>query len=114
MSAAGIFLLLAFLVGAAAIIAWPLLQNQGQTKPGGGALSGLAQLQAEHEAILIAVRDLDFDYQTGKLTQEDYSAQRESLIQRGVEILKLIDERQDALIEEAVGAHRPEHKVAKS
>jgi hypothetical protein len=114
MSVAGIFLLLAFLVGAAAIIAWPLLQNQGETKPRGGALSGVAQLQAEHEAILIAVRDLDFDYQTGKLTQEDYTAQRESLIQRGVEILKLIDERQNDLIEEAVRAHRPEHKVAKS
>jgi hypothetical protein len=114
MSVAGIFLLLAFLVGAAAILAWPLLQNQGATKSEGNALSSMAQLQADHEAILIAVRDLDFDYQTGKLTQEDYTAQRERLIQRGVDILKLIDERQDDVIEAAVRAHRPEHKGAKS
>lgn len=107
-------MLLAFLVGAATIIGWPLLQNQSETKTSGSALSSLAQLQAEHEAILNAVRDLDFDYQTGKLIQEDYTTQRESLIQRGVDILKLVDEREHDLIEEAVRAHRPKHKAAKS
>ena len=114
MSVAGIFLLLAFLVGAAAVIAWPLLRQQGETNSEGGTISVVAQLQAQHEAVLVAIRDLDFDYQTGKFTQEDYAAQRERLIQQGVEILKQIDTRESDLIEGAVQARRTARKGAKS
>jgi hypothetical protein len=111
MSVAGIFLLLAFLAGAALIVLWPLLQagresTSGDVAAAAPALSILDRLHAEHESILQAIRDLDFDYQTGKLTEEDYAAQRESLMQRGVETLKHIDARQSDLIEEAVRAQR--------
>jgi hypothetical protein len=108
MSVAGIFLLLAFLAGAALIVLWPLLQPERQPTTGEAApaLSSLDRLHAEHESILQAIRDLDFDFQTGKLTDEDYRAQRESLVQRGVETLKLIDAQQSDLIEDAVRAQR--------
>ncbi len=111
MSVAGIFLLLAFLAGVVAIVVWPLLQGQQGSPTGHGSstLSGIARLQADHEAILIAVRDLDFDFQTGKLTEEDYRSQRESLMQRGVELLKQIDTQQSNLIEDAVRAQRDAH-----
>ncbi len=106
MSPSGIALLLAFLAGGAVFVMWPFLtQRTGQTTENEPSrLSRIAQLQAEREAILISVRDLDFDYQTG--TEEDYLMQRENLMDRGVEILKQIDAEQSVAIEAAVQARR--------
>jgi hypothetical protein len=104
MSTGGIFLLLAFLVMVAVFVIWPLIikrETAHRTKP-----SQLEQLHAEHEAVLIAIRDLDFDYQTGKLLQQDYTTQRELLIQRGVELLKQIDALESDTIEKAVQVRR--------
>ena len=107
MSVAGLFLLIMLFASVAIVVLWPLLQSQDKAIPaeqseGQPTLSALAQLQAEHEAVLISVRDLDFDYQTGKLTEDEYLAQRERLMQRGVEILKQIDAQRSDLIERAV------------
>lgn len=48
-------------------------------------------LSAERESLLIALRDLDFDHATGKITTEDYTPQRAELVTRGVAILKQLD-----------------------
>ncbi len=107
MSVAGLFLLIMLFASVALVVLWPLLQSRNKAEPVAEAESrstpsALAQLQAQHESILIAVRDLDFDYQTGKLTEDEYLAQRESLMQRGVDILKQIDAQRSDLIERAV------------
>ncbi len=107
MSIAGLFLLIMLFASAAIVVLWPLLQSQDKRAPAEQRESRttpsvLAQLQAQHEAILISVRDLDFDYQTGKLTEDEYLDQREGLMQRGVEILKQIDSQRSDLIERAV------------
>jgi len=113
MSPSGIALLLAFLVGGAVFVAWPFIaarQPADQQKDKHESrLFQVAQLQSEREAILNSVRDLDFDYQTGKLSEEDYLAQRESLMSRGVEILRQIDNEQSEAIEAAVQARRGQH-----
>jgi hypothetical protein len=110
MSPGGIALLFALFVGGAVFVMWPFLTSRKSTeespKSKMSPLVQISQLQAEREAILISVRDLDFDYQTGKLTEEDYLTQRESLMGRGVEILKQIDAEQSAAIEAAVQARR--------
>ena len=49
------------------------------------------KLLAERNTVLIAIRDLDFDFQTGKLLEADYRAMREKYAARGVEILKELD-----------------------
>jgi hypothetical protein len=49
------------------------------------------QLLAERDALYVAIRDLDFDFQTGKLIEADYAAVREEYMARGVEILKQLD-----------------------
>ncbi len=49
------------------------------------------KLQAERNTVLTALRDLDFDFQTGKLREVDYRATREKYAARGVEILKELD-----------------------
>jgi hypothetical protein len=122
-STAGFILLLAFIIGAAAIILWPLIQTKPssestdgttKSKTGRGALTAIARLQAENEAILTAIRDLDFDFQTGKLTTEDYSAERDRLLTRGAETLRLIDEHQGEAIEDAVRTERSAKAAEKS
>ena len=122
MSTAGFILLLAFIIGAAAIILWPLIQTKPSSastdgtakKTGRGALTAIAQLQTEHEAILTAIRDLDFDFQTGKLTTEDYSTERDRLLIRGAETLRLIDQHQGEAIEDAVRSERNAKAAEKS
>ena len=98
MSASGLLLLAAFLVGAAAFVLWPFIaarwlgREDAALEPPLRLISKAEQLQAEHEALLRAVRDLDFDFETDQVGEEDYHLQREALMQRGVEILQQIDE----------------------
>ena len=49
------------------------------------------QLGAQRDSILTAVRDLDFDHVTGKIADEDYTAQRALLMARGADVLKQLD-----------------------
>ena len=109
MSVSGIALFVMFLVGCAVFALWPVLFARKQAShiddlP--GPLAEVATLQAEREAVLTAVRDLDFDYQTGKFSEEDYLAQRESLMEHGVAILKQIDAIESEAIEAAVRSRR--------
>jgi rubrerythrin len=53
--------------------------------------SSREKLLAERNTVLTALRDLDFDFQTGKLLEADYRAMREKYAARGVEILKELD-----------------------
>lgn len=68
------------------------------------------QLGAQRDSILTAVRDLDFDHVTGKIADEDYTAQRALLMTRGADVLKqlddagVVDEAQS--IEQAIAARR--------
>lgn len=52
----------------------------------------LSALLAERERALTALQELDFDYKLGKVPEEDYPAQRASLLQKGAEVLKRLDE----------------------
>lgn len=49
------------------------------------------QLLSERNALYGAIRDLDFDFQTGKLVETDYARAREKYMARGIEILKQLD-----------------------
>jgi hypothetical protein len=49
------------------------------------------RLLAERDTVYAAIRDLDFDFQTGKLLEVDYRAVRDKYAARGVEILKELD-----------------------
>ena len=106
MSTGGLILALAFLVGVVAFLLWPLLKPGPTDEEGDTGLTRLQALHAEREAILIAVRDLDFDRQMDKVSEADYQAQRETLMQRGVDILKVIDALESDAIESAVRARR--------
>jgi len=49
------------------------------------------KLLAERDALYTTIRDLDLDFQTGKLVEADYRVTREKYTARGVEILKELD-----------------------
>src|SRR5258708_38314920 len=109
MSGSGSFLLLAMLVGCVLFVIWPIMGRRNEASGSRSTLPDLdriARLQAEHESVLVALRDLDFDFQTGKFSQDDYTSQREMLIQRGVEVLKQIDAARSDAIEHAVKQRR--------
>lgn len=47
--------------------------------------------QARKEEIYAAIRDIDFDYRMGKLSQEDYSTLREQYKGEAINLMKKID-----------------------
>jgi hypothetical protein len=100
-------IILAVLVGLA--IALPFLIDR--KKPSEVGISA-HQLQERLSQLLSNIADLDFDFDTGKVSESDYVAQRKMLIGRGVSTLIHLDEalaEQDAVdeqIEEWVAAYR--------
>lgn len=56
----------------------------------------------QHDAVLTALRDLDFDYKTGKVSEEDYQPLRAQLLveaAKSIEIQEQDDEQLEALIQ---------------
>jgi len=49
-------------------------------------------LLAERDRVLRSLQELDFDYSLGKIPQEDYPTQRSSLLRKGAELIKSLDE----------------------
>ncbi len=52
----------------------------------------LSELLAERDRVLTTLQDLDMDFAMGKVLQDDYQAQRGTLLSHGAEVLKAIDE----------------------
>jgi len=73
-----------------------------------------SSLMAERDRVINALQELDFDFNLGKIPAEDYPVQRASLLKKGAEILRRLDElypgskSEDtaARIEKAVAARR--------
>ena len=71
-----------------------------------------------YERVLTNIRDLDEDFSTGKISEEAYRAEREVWLERGIRLLRAMDqlEREDAdadgaaeierAIDEALAAYR--------
>lgn len=52
----------------------------------------ISSLMAERDRVINALQELDFDFNLGKIPAEDYPTQRASLLQKGAEILRKLDE----------------------
>ena len=109
---------LALLAVVVALVMQPLLHCKSPlTKP----QSPRAALEAERAVTIRAIREMDFDYRTHKLLEQDYKQLRETLVQRGTQILRAIDalDQQenetrniDAEIEARVAAYKKVLEVA--
>lgn len=121
-STAGLLLLVALIAAALAFAGMPLLVGDGPAEAGTPALRGTARqnraleiLYAEKLRLLRAIRDLDFDYDMGKLIDATYTEQRVLLIRQAIAVLARIDALEETIaaqqhrIEAALNAFRQEH-----
>lgn len=81
----------------------------------------LSTLMAERDRVINSLQELDFDFNLGKIPEEDYPAQRAGLLQKGAEILKRIDslapqpvssQNTEARLERAIAARRADAALA--
>ncbi len=84
------FILVAILTTAViAFIAYPLFSHPAEKS--GQAANALDNWIAQRDSAYDAIRDLDFDYQMGKLSQSDYTALRNKYRARAAAALEQID-----------------------
>lgn len=88
---AGLWILLA----AVWLAVWPFLERRKGAVP--PALLELQELEAEKARLLGEIHDLELDYQTGKLSDDDYRALEADLKSRAVEVLAEIEARGGAV-----------------
>ena len=112
MDIGSIFLILGLLVIVAIFISRPFFEHSTS----GASRAGHEQssLLAERDRLLDTLQELDFDYALGKIPEADYPVQRDALVQQGAQILRLLDEYQaevpdqaaEARLEAAIAARR--------
>lgn len=92
MNIGAIFIGIALLVLAIPFVANPFLEGR-KSKYKSGAVQNMAakmiDVSKQRETTLLALRDLDFDYRTGKVTEEDYNNLRAQLV---IEAASFIEE----------------------
>lgn len=79
---------MALLVVVAALVLRPVLQPR---KTAELPVTEIDALVARRDGVVAALRDLDFDYATEKITEEDFQTQRTVLMAEGVAVLKQLD-----------------------
>ena len=92
MSIAGLVFGLVILLAALIWIGAPLFRRKSNR----GGDDALQQKQHErllliYERVLTNIRDLDEDHTTGKMQTADYETERETWVQRGIQVLKALD-----------------------
>lgn len=70
----------------------PFLTVRGRIGEADAGHGGGNQLVAEREAIIDAIRELDFDHRMGKVEEDDYRATRSRYENRAVELMRAIEE----------------------
>ena len=82
----------------------------------------LSTLLAERDRVINSLQELDFDFKLGKIPEDDYPAQRTSLLQKGADILRKIDtlapqatsaQDTETRLERAIAARRADAAVAR-
>ena len=63
-------------------------------------------IQNRHQSAILALRDLDFDFQAGKVSEEDYGSLRTSLLAKAAATMQTLDESADARLENLIQARR--------
>ncbi len=92
MDLGSVFLILSLFILAALFVARPLFEEKRSiVEVPNSDEHLLSSLMAERDHILDALQELDFDYTLGKIPDEDYPVQRQSLLLNGKEILRQLD-----------------------
>lgn len=97
MDLAAVLFLIALLLAVSLYLVAPVMNNRPRRRT--EETQEVSALLAERERLLNALQELDFDFQLGKIPEEDYPDQRTDLLKRGAEVLKKLD---------ALAASRPQ------
>ncbi|MCX7670504.1 MAG: zinc ribbon domain-containing protein [Anaerolineae bacterium] len=110
-----IILTIIIVAAALALVAYPIIARSRAAQPAAASSAGeeLAELLARRDATLQALRDLNFDRQVGKVTDEDFAVFEANLKAAAAGVLAALDaweaaaDRElDAVLERAVAARR--------
>lgn len=87
---------LGVLIIVAAFVAQPFFAPGAGERGSGGRRAASearqrAELLQERNRLYAAIRDLDFDYKTNKVADDDYALQRHALMAEAVEVLQQLD-----------------------
>jgi hypothetical protein len=92
MSVAGLVFGLILLLAALIWIGTPLLRREKFHVDDNVVLQKQRErLLLIYERVLTNIRDLDEDHTTGKMQTADYESERETWVQRGIQVLKAMD-----------------------
>lgn len=93
MSIAGLLFGMVVLLIALVWVIGPFLEPRGVQSTADDALldKQRERLFIVYERVLTNIRDLDEDHTTGKMPDEDYAYEREIWVQRGIQVLKALD-----------------------
>jgi len=109
MDIGAIFVGVALLVLAVPVVVRPFRQNQSKgTGPGhhkGQPPLNGHDLKLQREQVLAGLRDLDFDYQTRKIAEQDYTILRPELLAQAAQLIQS-QETEDEAIEKLIRARR--------
>ena len=90
MTLGSIFLILAVVVLVGLFVYAPFMARARRLRP--TETLQVSALKAERDRVINALQELDFDFNLGKVPAEDYPAQRATLLQKGADILRSLDE----------------------
>ncbi len=72
-------------------IVYPLIKKENRAPKENEVNNGRGDLVLEKESVYASLKELEFDYQTGKLSWEDYERLRSDLESMAVSLLKKAD-----------------------
>jgi zinc-ribbon domain len=78
-------------IGLVVCVGEPLVRRASYKSQGREDNNGTETLLLQKEMLYVAIRDLDFDFQTGKVDQKDYDELRRQLERDAVHILRQLD-----------------------
>lgn len=102
----------ALLVGSVFYVAAPFRLDEKKEK--NKKSSGMTQesLLDGHQSAILALRDLDFDFRAGKVSEEDYGSLRTSLLAKAAATMQTLDESADARLEMLIQARRTQQTAS--
>src|SRR5215510_6984657 len=86
-----LILILGITLSAAGFVGALFMHRQRPCREEDASVSSSAGLLLQKDTLYTAIRDLEFDLQTGKVDQKDYAELRQQLEREAVHVLRLLD-----------------------
>lgn len=93
-----IIVAIVIMLGTVAYLGYPIIRRDRTYAPDQpDSLALVQELRAEKDTVLRAIKDLEFDLASGKLSNEDYSAMRSKSEARAMDIMQDLDTQEAAM-----------------